>query len=136
MKKLCWLLRVVGILQITLGLLYLLAPSLLLQNMGHSVPEADLFYPLSMLAARFIAYGGALLIIAKEPAQHRLWILTMIVIQIIDLAAGIFYTATGVIPITLSGFPMFNAAWIIALLILWLPKHNKDQNKGPEANPA
>lgn len=75
-----------------------------------------------MLAARFIAYGVALFIIASAPMQHALWIKIMVLIQAIDLAAGIFYTLSGVVAVSLSGFPMFNAAWIILLMLLWRPK--------------
>jgi len=121
MKKLTYLLRLIGGIQIMLGLAYLLAPSLFLQTMGHSIPQPDIYYPLGMLAARFIAYGIALLVIAGDAAQHVLWINFMILIQVIDLAVGIFYTSTGVLPLSLSAFPMFNALWIILLLSLWRP---------------
>jgi hypothetical protein len=119
MKKLTILLRVVGVIQIVLGLLYLFTPAFLLASMGHTVPESDIFYPLGMLAARFIAYGIAFIYISSEPMQHKLWIQFMILIQAIDLAAGIFYTATGAVTLELSGFAMFNATWIMALLYLF-----------------
>ncbi len=122
MKKLTYLLYFIGAIQIILGLLYLFAPAFLLQNMGHSVPEPDIFYPLAMLSARFIAYGLAFIYIAKEAAKNVLWIKFMILIQFIDLGAGIFYTMSGIVNIADSGFAMFNATWIIALLYLWMPK--------------
>ena len=119
MKKLTILLRVVGVIQIVLGLLYLFAPAFLLASMGHTVPPSDIFYPLGMLAARFIAYGIAFIYISSEPMQHKLWIQFMILIQAIDLAARIFYTATGAVTLELSGFAMFNATWIMILLYLF-----------------
>jgi hypothetical protein len=119
MKKLTILLRVVGVIQIVLGLMYLFAPAFILASMGHTVPESDIFYPLGMLAARFIAYGIAFIYISSEPIQHKLWIQFMILIQAIDLAAGIFYTATGAVTLELSGFAMFNATWIMVLLYLF-----------------
>lgn len=125
MKKTTWLLRVVGTLQIILGLFYLFAPDYLLHLMGQSIPHQDIHYPLAMLASRFIGYGIAFLYIAKNPLQHRLWLYFMLLIQAIDLMAGIYYTSVGVIALSLSGFPMFNAAWIIILLMLWMPKTQK-----------
>lgn len=122
MKKLTWLLRIVGSIQIFLGLCYLISPSVFLSAMGHSVPEQDIHYPLAMLAARFIAYGIAFIYISNKPMLHKLWIQFMVLIQLIDLAAGIFYTTSGVVSLSLSGFPMFNALWIIVLLLLWQPK--------------
>jgi len=125
MNKLNWLLRIIGTIQIVLGIFYLLAPGFFLHSMGHSSPEADIHYPFAMLASRFIAYGAALFVIASNPFQHKLWIQFMVLIQLIDLAAGIFYTTTGVVSLPLSGFPMFNATWIIILLLLWMPKESK-----------
>ena len=119
MKKLTILLRIVGVLQIVLGLLYLFAPSFMLTSMGHTLPKPDIFYPLAMLSARFISYGIAFIYISKEPIKHKLWIYFMILIQTIDLSAGIFYTAIGVVSLKLSGFPMFNAGLIIILLYLF-----------------
>jgi len=92
--------------------------------MGHSMPDTDIYYPLAMLAARFIAYGIALIYISSAPAQHRLWIYFMVLIQLIDLGAGLYYTASGAVAISLSGFPMFNALLIILLMLLWRPRES------------
>ena len=55
MKKLNVLIYLIGVVQLVLGLLYLLVPMQLLALMGHTVPAADIAYPLGMLAARFLA---------------------------------------------------------------------------------
>ncbi len=125
MTKTTWLLRIVGTIQILLGVFYLFAPDLILSSMGHSLPKADIHYPLAMLAARFIAYGTAFLYISPNPLPHRLWMFFMVFIQIIDLGAGIFYTTAGVVSLALSWLPMSNALWIIILLLLWMPKTKK-----------
>ncbi len=122
MKKITWLTRIVGVIQIILGLFYLLAPGAILHSMGHSAVAADIYYPLGMLSSRFLVYGVIFLIISSEPARHRLWLQGMVMIQTIDLGVGLFYTATGVVPIALSGFAMFNAGWIMILLLLWMPR--------------
>lgn len=120
--KLKVLLRVIGVVQLVLGLLYLFIPMRFLAMMGHSVPQADIAYPLGMLAARFLAYGAGMFFIAREPEKQLFWINNMILIQALDLAAGIFYTATGIVGLSHSGFPMFNATLFIILLTLWRPK--------------
>ena len=125
MKKLSILLKVVGSIQIILGLMYLFAPGFILVSMGHTLPESDIFYPLGMLAARFIAYGIAFIYISSEPFKHILWVYFMIMIQAIDLMAGIYYTSTGVVSLELSGFAMFNATWIMILLYLFSKEKNK-----------
>ena len=121
MHKLSWLLRIIALLQLLLGFGYLFAPRLMMSAMGHSIPAEDLLYPLGMLAARFIVYGLILFIVARSPADHILWIDGMIMVQLIDLGVGIYYTAQGAVPLSLSRLPMFNAAWIILLLWRWRP---------------
>jgi len=112
-------LRVVGSVQVALGAAYLFAPGLFLMLMGHSTAAPDLYYPLGMLAARFVAYGIAFWIISKQADRHALWVGLMGLIQAIDLLVGVVYTARGVVPLTLSAFPMFNAVWIGAICAVW-----------------
>lgn len=120
--KLKALLIAVGVVQLVLGLAYLFFPHELLRWMGHSTPADDLNYPLGMLAARFLAYGLGMFVIARAPDRHLFWIQNMVLIQAIDLAVGLFYTFVGTIPLKLSAFPMFNAILIAVLLWLWRPK--------------
>ena len=114
-----YLLRLIAAIQMLLGMLYLLAPQWLLAQMGHSAAPPDLVYPLGMLAARFIAYGIGLWVASRDVAAHRLWIRLMVLIQLVDLGAGVVATATGTVPLSLSAFPMFNAVWIAAVCA-WL----------------
>jgi hypothetical protein len=120
--KLKVLLIAVGVVQLVLGVAYLFAPHALLQWMGHSLPAADINYPFGMLAARFLAYGLGMLVIARAPAQHTFWIKNMVFIQMIDLAVGLFYTMAGTVSLQLSAFPMFNAMLIAVLLWVWRPR--------------
>jgi len=114
-------LRLIGVVQLILGALYLFLPLQFLSMQGLSTPGADNAYPLGMLAARFLAYGIGMFFIARDPEKNRFWINNMILIQAVDLAVGIFYTATGIVALAHSGFPMFNAALFIVLLTLWRP---------------
>lgn len=120
--KLKVLLRVIGIVQLILGAFYLFLPLQFLSMQGLSTPGADNAYPLGMLAARFLAYGIGMFFVARAPEKNLFWINNMILIQAVDLAVGIFYTAVGTVALTHSGFPMFNATLFIVLLSLWRPK--------------
>lgn len=122
MRKLTNLLRVVGVLQLVLGTVYLLAPGALTEWMKLSPAPHDANYAYGMLASRFIAYGIGMFVIANDPIHNIFWIKNMILIQVIDLGVGIFYTASGVLSLSSSAFPMFNAILIAGLLFLWRPK--------------
>lgn len=127
--KLKVLLRFIGVVQLVLGLMYLFIPMQFLGMMGHSVPEPDIAYPLGMLATRFLAYGVGMLYIANEPEKQLFWINNMILVQVLDLAVGIFYTAIGIVGLSHSGFPMFNATLFIILLTLWRSKATVAANR-------
>lgn len=120
--KLKVLLVIVGLVQLILGFAYLFFPQTFLHWLGQSATAADINYPLGMLAARFLAYGLGMFVIARAPGRHAFWISNMVLIQVLDLAVGIAYTVAGIVPLSVSGFPMFNAIVIASLLWLWRPK--------------
>lgn len=122
MKKLTIVLRVVGILQIVLGAAYLLAPGAFTEWMKLSPAPHDANYAYGMLASRFIAYGIGMFVIAKDPRGNLFWIKNMILVQVVDLGVGLFYTAQGVLSLSTSAFPMLNAILIAGLLFLWMPR--------------
>jgi len=110
----------IAISQIVLGALTLFAPALFFSAMGLSAPPTDTFYIVGMLAARFLAFGIVLVVLAGRKNVDPLWLQSMVVIQFVDLAAGVYYTASGVLPLTVSAFPMFNAILFSILLIVAL----------------
>lgn len=129
MKKLAILLRLVGVVQLILGAAYLFAPEAFTAWMKLSPTPHDTNYAFGMLAARFIAYGIGMIAIARDPARNLFWINNMILIQLIDLGVGVFYTARGTLALSSSAFPMFNAALIAGLLFLWRPKRIANREK-------
>lgn len=118
------LLILIGALQIILGIAFTFAPDLILSSMGQSVPPSDLHYQLGMLASRFLVIGVAFIIISNNIEKHRFWIRAMALIQVLDLAFGIYYTSIGVVGLKQSGIPMFDAIWIIAACV-WITQRPK-----------
>lgn len=114
-KGLCY---VIGVAQLALGLIYLIVPQAFIAWQGLSAIDADIGYPFSMLAGRFIVYGVGMFVIAQDPVKNRFWLFGMIAIQVFDLAGGLYYTLSGIVALENSAFPMFNATWIIAGLYL------------------
>ena len=127
MKKLVVLLRIIGSVQLILGVGLLLAPDELTKAMGLSTAPADANYLLGMLAARFLAYGIGMFVVARDPIVNVFWIRNMLFIQVIDLAVGLFYTLNGTLGLSVSAFPMFNAAVFIVLLSVWMPRNQESE---------
>lgn len=119
MTRLAFVCSLIAVSQLALGALYLFAPQVFIAWQGLTPVAADIGYPLAMLAARFLVYGIGMLIIARDPQRHGVWLDGMIAIQAIDLAAGLAYTARGIVPVADAAVPMINAALFIALM-LWV----------------
>ncbi|BCE03724.1 hypothetical protein [Marinicellulosiphila megalodicopiae] len=124
---LTFILKIIAIIQLILGIGYLVLPNQLLAAIGHSEVASDILYPFGMLAARFLVLGVVFWMISKQAANHGLLINAMIGIQILDLLVGIAYTINSNVDLTISAFPMFNAILIIVCLLIWHP--NKILNK-------
>jgi hypothetical protein len=121
MTRLKVLLWIVALSQIVLGALTLIAPGPFFVWMGLTAPPANNNYMLGMLAARFLAYGIGMGMLARAERPERFWILNMMLVQIVDFGVGLFYVATGTIGTSVAAFPMFNAALFALLLWLWAP---------------
>lgn len=120
-----YLRTILGILaasQLVLGAFTLLAPATFFALMGLTAPPADTFYLIGMLASRFLVIGVAMAKLAGRGRAEPLWLQAMLGIQVVDLAVGLFYTGTGVLPLAVSAFPMFNAAALSLLLTLGLQR--------------
>lgn len=119
MKKLQIVCYVIGVSQLALGGLYLFAPAFFIAWQELGPITADLGYPLAMLAGRFLVYGVGMFVIARAPEKNAFWLDGMIAIQLIDLAAGLFYVFSGVVPFAAAAVPMFNAT-LFTVLMLWV----------------
>lgn len=110
---------IIGVSQLVLGAIYLVAPQGFIAWQGLSPVGSDIGYPLAMLAARFLVYGVGMFMIAREPDRYRIWFDGMIAIQIIDFLAGAYYVLTGVVAAADAAVPMANAL-AFTLLMLWV----------------
>ncbi|WP_193176047.1 hypothetical protein [Oricola nitratireducens] len=132
MTRLKILLWIVALSQLVLGALTLIAPGAFFAWMGLTVPPVDNQYMLGMLAARFIAYGIGMAVLARAERPDPFWVRNMVLVQAIDFTVGLYFAATGVIGIETAAFPMVNAAIFGVLLWLWTPR----QPANPSAKTA
>lgn len=119
MSKLRVAASIIAISQLVLGVAFLFFPSFMYNLMGIQIPTQGVNYILGMLSARLLVYGVVLFIIQSDLPRHRLWLDGMMGIQLIDLAAGLYYTGVGAVAFADAAFPMVNAAiFLIALAVL------------------
>jgi len=109
---------IIGISQLALGALYLLTPLWFVSWQGLTPMAPDAAYPLGMLAGRFLVYGVGMFLIAGAPGRFAPWAWGMVAIQLIDLAVGGFYVATGVVGWADAALPMVDAV-LFAVMLSW-----------------
>ena len=110
----------IGVSQLVLAALYFAVSLPFLAWQGLTPPAADLGYPLAMLAARFFVYGVGMFWIARDPHKHLFWARGMILIQLMDLAAGAAYVGMGHVAVANAALPMVNAALFAVALFVTL----------------
>ena len=87
----------VGIIQILTGAIFLVSPARYAELL-HLQPAGPAWVNrlLAMCGARFVGYGIGMFVAARAPWRNRVWIDTMIAIQVVDFIAIAGYLADGV----------------------------------------
>jgi hypothetical protein len=103
----------VGIIQILTGAIFLVSPARYAELL-HLQPAGPAWVNrlLAMCGARFVGYGIGMFVAARAPWRNRVWIDTMIAIQVVDFIAIAGYLADGVA--SLRQFP------VVVLPLLWI----------------
>jgi hypothetical protein len=103
----------VGIIQILTGAIFLVSPARYAELL-HLQPSGPAWVNrlLAMCGARFVGYGIGMFVAARAPWRNRVWIGTMIAIQVVDFIAIAGYLADGVA--SPRQFP------VVVLPLLWI----------------
>lgn len=116
MRTFRWTLRIVAIVQFVVGAV-LLVPGL--PEMLFDLAEAPgwVGWMLAMSGARFVGFGIGMMLASGDPAAHRPWVSTMVLVQAIDWLATIAYLLAGSVTlaqVTTAAF--LPVAFIVVLL--------------------
>ena len=115
MKLLSYTLRFIGVVQIILGLIFLLIPNEFANALNYELLPNWAIWMYTQMAARFIGYGIGMFITANNPKENLLWIDTMIFIQIIDWIGTIIFLARGATLTQVTTAPFFPVLFVIIL---------------------
>ena len=123
MKPLPVLLRVIGVVQLLFGALFLLAPTYAgdLLGLGAS-PPPWVPWVLVMTGARFLGFGYGMVVAARDPATHVAWIDAMIVVQIADWLGTLVFLARGDIPMPNVASAVVLPVVFVAGMLWWHPR--------------
>lgn len=81
--------------QFVLGAAFLVAPAKTAAMLGLAPAPGWTNWLFAMMAARFLGYGVGLVVAARDSRRHRVWIDTMIAIQLIDWIATAGHLVAG-----------------------------------------
>jgi hypothetical protein len=123
MRALRVTLIVIGIFQLLLGLVFLLAPVQVADLLGlRPAAPAWADWLFAMMAVRFLGYAYGMFVAARAPELHTSWIDTMIVIQLVDWVATLAYLSTGSLHFSQVTTASFMPALFISGLAWWHPR--------------
>ena len=123
MRGLRYTLVIVGVFQLVLGAVFLVAPGFAAGLFGlrpAAPPWAAWLF--AMMAARFLGYAYGMFLAARDPARHVAWINTMIVIQAVDWIATLAWLAAGELTLRQVSTASFMPILFIAAMLWWHPR--------------
>ncbi len=119
MKVLKLTLRFIGVVQIVLGLIFILVPEQFAQASNLETIPSWVLWVFTMMGARFIGYGIGMFVAARNPRQHLLWIDTMIFIQAIDWLGTIVFLLQGAVTLPQVSTAPFLPVLFVGVLLYY-----------------
>ncbi len=108
----------IAVVQLGLGLGYLLAPAPFHGLLGLSVAPGWTAWPFAMLGARFLALGFGMILVVRDPFANRGWIQAMIIVQAIDWVMTVGSLLAGTVTLgQVATAPFLPIVFIAGLLI-------------------
>ena len=124
MRRLRFMLRLIGVVQLGLGLAFVLVPNRFATFQGlHPSPPGWVDWLFVMMGGRFLGYGVGMFVAARDPYRNRSWIDTMIAVQALDWIATIGYLVAGDVGLRNVTTAAFLPPLFIAALLTWHPRH-------------
>ena len=111
-------LRFIALVQLLLGLPFLLDPAATARLLGLSPAPGWANWMFGMMAARFLGYAAGLELAARNPRGHASMITTMILIQAVDWIVTLLHLAQGDVTLRQVSTAAFFPVLFIALLLL------------------
>ncbi len=113
-----------GAVNILVGLAFILAPQPLLAMDGFEEGPAYFSYFLAYLGNALLVSGAMMLIAARDPLQHIMWVQLAVAWSLLDALAALYFLIHGTVHFSQMGWiPIIDALFVLAFLVLY-PRHN------------
>jgi energy-converting hydrogenase Eha subunit C len=108
---------VVGIL---FGLGFILAPEKLCSGFGFEKAPAYVPYFLAFIGIAYIVSGFFVIIAARDPLKHIMWVQLAIAWSLLDAIAALYFITRGNVNFSQAGMvPIIDIIFVVAFLILY-----------------
>jgi hypothetical protein len=123
MSPLAAVLRVIGVVQLFFGALFVLAPERAGEVLGLGGPPPGwVAWLLVMLGARFLGFALGMFLAARDPEGHVGWIDAMVLVQVLDWIGTVVFLARGDIPLPNVASAVLLPVLFVAALLWWHPR--------------
>lgn len=112
----------IAIVQLVLGIGFLVAPDGMASSLGLAAVPGWANWMFGMMAARFLGYGYGMLMAARAPSLSLPWLRSMVVIQLIDWGVTIKYLLAGAVTLAQVNTASFLPLVFLALLLWAWPR--------------
>ena len=112
----------IGVVQVILGLVFLLLPTQFAALLGLAVVPGWALWMFTMFSARAFGFAYGMFVAMRQPALHRSWIIAMIAVQAVDWLGTAYYLLQGAVSLPQASTASFLPIIFIAVLISRLPR--------------
>ena len=116
----------IAIVQLVLGVGFLIAPEGMASALGLAVVPGWANWMFGMMAARFLGYGYGMLVAARAPSPSLPWLRSMVIIQLIDWGVTVKYLMSGAVTLAQVNTASFLPLVFIALLLWAWPRQVRE----------
>jgi hypothetical protein len=113
----------IAVVQLVLGLAFLVMPERAALGLGLAVAPGWTNWLFGQMAARFLGFSYGMAFAARHPLQAAPWIKAMVAIQVIDWVVTLKYLASGAITLAQVSTAPYLPVVFVVLLLLGLRRH-------------
>ena len=109
---------VIGIL---FGLGFLLVPNLMVAGFGLSLAPVYVQFYLALLGNMYIINGIFVILAARDPLMHILWVQCAIAGSLMDMIAALVFVIRSSLPFSSAGLPLVLNLILVPILLIFYP---------------
>ncbi len=121
----------IGVVQLVLGVIFVLAPTQFSAMAGLAKGATWEYWMFGMFGARALGFAYGMFLAARDPDRHVHWIQAMIGVQAIDWLVTMYFVLTGTVTLAQVSTASFLPLIFIAMLVIFYPRQQATAQTAP-----